>query len=233
MTFVFDRDNLQDLQTCPIKEWSYPTCGPTIVQSIPTSEDWAEMRNAYHRAVFHDEEDFSLLESSTWTNGSATGFGDIPVEVRYRPEMGRGLYATAFIPQGTKLWDNRYTAKIRSECEGRRFVAELTNDQACNIILWGYVTDHGSGKLEWGIDLDPASFINKADSLELVNTEDRIEDASRATQPGGHSTWSTRDIQAGEEILSSYAGLRGFGLKQNLYWQVKLFVKSWGLIFIY
>lgn len=212
MNFVFDRNNLLDLKTCPIKEWSYPKCGSTIVQSTPTAGDWVEIRKAYRRAVIH-EEDFSL-EPSTWANGSATGFDKVPIEVRHTPGMGRGLYATAFIPKETKLWDNRYTARIKSECEGRRFVAELTNDQACNIVMWGYVTDHGTGKLEWGIDLDPASFINEADSADQVNAEDRIEDPSRATQPGGHSTWSTRDIEAGEEILSSYDELREFGLEK-------------------
>ena len=233
LNVALDLTNLVENQTCPVKKWSYPSCrypGATIVQTIPTPNEWMEIRQAYRRAVMN-EPDFSL-ERTAWTNGSATGF-NVPVEVRYSPERGRGLFATTFIPKGTKLWDNRYTARIRSECEGRRFLQELTNDQACNVVMWGYVADHGTGKLEWGIDLDPCSFTNEARTAEEVNAEDRVVDPEKATQPGGHSMWSTRDISAGEELLSSYDDLRQFNPKKNLYWQAKLLVKSWGFIFLY
>ena len=139
------------------------------------------------------------------------------------------IYADAFIPKGTLIWDNRYTARIRNECEGKRFIRELDNDQACNVILWGYATDHGTGNLEWGIDLDPCSFLNEGKTEDEVNVVDRVVDPSRQLEPGGHTTWAIRDIQAGEELLSSYQGIRDINPRKNLFWQLKAYVMTWGL----
>jgi len=99
--------------------------------------------------------------------------------------------------------------------------------------MWGYVTDHGTGSLEWGIDLDPCSFTNQATTSADINVEDRVVEPAKATHPGGHSMWATRDIFAGEELLSNYEDLKTFDLRKNLFWHVKLMVKSWGFIFLY
>lgn len=232
LIFCLDLTNLVEDQKCPVKQWSYPTCrypGANITQTIPTPSDWLEIRQAYHKAVRSDH--FSL-ERSTWINGSATGF-HVPVEARYQHGLGRGLFATTDIPEGTKVADNRYSARIQSACEARKFLQELTNDQACNVIMWAYTFDFGSGQLEWSIDLDIASFTNEANTRVDVNIEDRVDVPSKATQPRGWSTWTTRDILAGEELLLSYDDLREFSMKKNLFWHVKLVVRSWGFIFLY
>jgi len=229
---LFDMEHWTEDQTCPVKTWSYPNCrnaDSNITQTIPTAKDWFEMRQAYKNAV--RDHHFSL-EWSTWTNGSATGF-HVPCQVRYSSKRGRGLYAAADIPKGTMIWDNRYTARVFSECEGRLFVRNLSNDLACNVVMWGYVTDHGTGSLEWGIDLDPCSFTNQATTSADINVEDRVVEPAKATHPGGHSMWATRDIFAGEELLSNYEDLKTFDLRKNLFWHVKLMVKSWGFIFLY
>lgn len=214
-------------QLCSVKRWRYPTCIPSakkILTHMPTPDEWVQYRAAYQRAVL-DPSHFSL-EPKEWINGSVTGFA-VPVRIEYSKERGRGVYAAAFIPKGQKVWDNRFTARIHSECEGKRFVNELTEEQACNVIIWGYSTDHGTGQLEWGVDLDPASFTNAANNPSEVNAADRV-DPERALVPGGHSMWTTKDVEEGEELLSSYDGLRTINPKKNLFWQLKGVFMAWG-----
>ncbi|CAB9505433.1 expressed unknown protein [Seminavis robusta] len=217
---------------CLIPEWKYPNCASQaneILSHIPTPEDWVLYREAYRRSVMDTAPEHFSLEPSTWANGSATGF-QVPIRVQYSPDDGRGIYAITDIPNNTLVWDNRFTARIRNECEARQFVLqELTAHQACNVILWGYAFDHGTGQLEWGIDLDPGTFLNKAPSSAEINVEDRLVDRSLALEPGGHSMWSTRDIRAGEELLSAYQDVHSCNPFKNLWWEVKLVWKSWGI----
>lgn len=229
LRFSLDTKYLEEDQNCPI-QWNYQDCRPQsqeILGHIPSPNDWVAYREAYQRAVVNNPHHFSL-DPSTWKNGSASGL-HAPVEVKYDPKRGRGVYATAAIPKGALVWDSRFTAWIRNECEGRRFVHELTHEQACNVIVWGYAFDHGAGHLEWGIDLDPCSFLNQGNTAAEINVEDRVVDPSKALQPGGQSLWSIRDIDEGEELRSSYKDLHTYNPMKNLWWQVKLVYMSWGI----
>jgi hypothetical protein len=227
--FSLNAKYLEEDQNCPI-QWDFQDCRPQsqeILGHIPSPADWLAFREAYHRAVVNNPHHFSL-DPLTWKNGSASGL-HTPAEVKHDPKRGRGVYATAPIPKGTLVWDNRFTARIRNECEGRRFVQELTHEQACNVIVWGYSFDHGTGHLEWGIDLDLCSLLNQGNNAAEINVEDRVVDPSTATLPGGHSMWSIRDIAEGEELLSAYKDLHTPNPLKNLWWQVKLVYMSWGI----
>jgi hypothetical protein len=229
LRFSLDSEYLEEDQNCSI-QWNYQDCRPQsqkILGHIPSPDDWVAYREAYRRAVVNNPSHFSL-DSSTWKDGSASGL-HVPVEVKNDPKRGRGVYATVPIPKGTLVWDNRFTARIRNECEGRRFVLELTHEQACNVIIWGYPFDHGTGHLEWGIDLDQVSFLNRGNTAAEINVEDRVVDPSKLLQPGGHSMWSIRDIAEGEELMSSYKDLHTPNPMKNLWWHVKLVYMSWGI----
>jgi len=149
---------------------------------IYTAPDWMLMQKAYREALGKE----STIDAAT----EAYGFL-IPFEVRDSPEKGRGVYATAPVKEGTKVWKSTKHASFRTEAAFRSFMDKLPYyEWKCEILLWAYASGSGKGA-KASVDLDPGSFINHGDSRREINLSS-----------GGYAL---RNIEAGEQLLMNYS----------------------------
>ena len=158
-------------------------------------------------------------ESASWTptptpHNSATRAGFHVGYAIKDGEYGRGLYATHFIPKGTLMWKYQSGARgapntnvwsYTSEAAARARLAEVPRADAEYIMDHVYMFD---GRLN-----------EITDDGKLWN---HSEAPNTGLPPKGdeycfESTYSIKDIQAGEEFLVRGAGRRGARLRSALF----------------
>jgi len=164
------------------------------VRPIYHEAAWVLMRGAYYAIVGnkgYDEERTPTL----FGNGFHT-----PIYVGYHPEMGRGVFAAAPIPNNTVIWDDKFAACFEHGWQVRNFLLSIPKGLACDVLIWAYGVKLDDGTVKVCCDLDEGSFVNKADYREDVNA---VEVMARDGDGNG-TLYSTRDIAAGEQILVNY-----------------------------
>ncbi|CAB9516964.1 expressed unknown protein [Seminavis robusta] len=233
-------------ETCPVQEWPYPDCSRQLTHKqgneIPpmyTPEHWNEVRRKYHESVPASRSSLgkewqNLYKMSPERDGIVVtehnnGFV-APVDFKYSPGRGRGVYANAVIKKGQKIWDNRYRGVFDSDCSAKVFLNKLTEEERCNAIFWGYSNNFQGKGFKYMMDLDGHAYFNHCSYNEKSrNSEHHYEDElerrdyglphffsfsllhstdqatlQRRNTIGSHGLYATRDIPAGEEICFDY-----------------------------
>jgi hypothetical protein len=161
----------------------------------------------------------------------------VPIEVKYHPHDGRGVYAKEFISKGTLVWESttRNTATFHTSHEYRMFAEYLVNDPTsrylgCDITHWIDVQrERQPHKDEFVIcqTLDEAVLLNtarsKGESINLVPDEsfkgleggEGVDDHVNDCYGNDHFV-ASRDIQAGEQFRISYGNVGES--ESNYYW---------------
>jgi len=187
---------------------------------IHSSAVWIYLQALYIGIVGPTNSSIALVSTSSSLYQS--GFF-IPYEVRHSPGKGRGIFATDTIPQHTRIWTSRNTARFTSGDSYRRFLLSMPADLACDVMEWAYVEEFIEDVLEIGVDLDDGSLTNSGgcrgnNLLPLGGWVDG-EDSNIGDQDDCEGTsFALREIVEGEEILIEYAsfevedGWEEFGL---------------------
>ena len=126
----------------------------------------------------------------------------IPFQVRVSEERGRGVFSTAFVPNGTEIWDGVF-AYFRNESEWRQFLSMLPIALARDVCAWAYVTEDEEDKShKVGLDLGEGSLLNHAMTF---TGDDYAEDLVFANiEEQSDRYYASRDIYPGEELLCDY-----------------------------
>jgi SET domain-containing protein len=137
----------------------------------------------------------------------------IPYVIRTTPDKGRGLFADAFIPEGTTVW--RHVAGQFAVYDERSLIALLSNMPGREAV---YVLTHIHCMHEF-----PQFMIRVFDDGELINHADRptllahtrpgydevsatscAEDVSKALLGNHFTLVAARDIEKSEELTLDY-----------------------------
>lgn len=159
-----------------------------------------------------------------------TGFL-LPVEFQYSQGKGRGVYATKRIKEGDQIWDSRFRGVFDNECSAKKYFAQLTNDEQCKALFWGYNNNFYGNGFQFMTALDEYGYFNHCASYssnrnaqhhfegELKTSHYQlphlftfglgrglVDKATlhRRSYPGAHGVYATRTIEAGEEICFDY-----------------------------
>jgi hypothetical protein len=224
--------------SCPAAKFEYPWCVDSFLHAreLPpplTGEEWVSMRRLYVQALTKA----GVLEKNSfaqdWNHPEKVGFtlafpGQL--EIRNSLDKGRGIFATAPIKAGTKIWDSSYRGVFPNECTARIFFNQLNNAQKCDAMFWGYINDFYGNGMQYMLDMDGHGYINHVphpghnvmhhfdgefnkvrymvSSLSWTGSLFRatLPDAARVARnkPGAYGLYATRDIEPGEEILYDY-----------------------------
>ena len=184
-----DYDDFWDELSC---KTLFEEGGPRPVHSTST---WVLLRGVYYGIVGPK---YATIE---YTEVPADGSGFlVPVEVKHVPGKGRAVMAAEDIPEGTKVWDNTFTARFPSPVYFRRFLSTLPRDLACDVMIWSYVEDYAwddddedNEQPTISVDLDEGTFLNtespgKGEMKNVDSADGR----------------ATRLILKGEELLVNY-----------------------------
>ncbi|CAJ1945168.1 unnamed protein product [Cylindrotheca closterium] len=171
--------------------------------------EWATMRSAYIATVGPRRASIKLSYGS--------GFR-IPIKIAHSPGRGRGVFATTDIPKGTLVWTSDFTATFEEGFQFRKFLSVLPDDMVCDLLFWCY-TMKDEGEHVIACDLDESSLFNHADHRfeynigEIPVTNEGREEQKRKTRDID-SAFSLRDIDAGEELITSYDEFHSFGFDE-------------------
>jgi hypothetical protein len=155
---------------------------PDSFSHIPTAEsNWNILYEAYHAVV---PKELASIPLDGYRGGSFT----FPVEVRAIPFMGRGVFSTSFIPEGSLVWKPLNAAEFPSRKHYENFylyllkrVMESENSEdfesngaqkvsvevMCDALMWSYTEIAEYGDVESRnryilcIDFDEGSMINE------------------------------------------------------------------------
>lgn len=187
------RHDMWDILECDdIYEYERPIHSPLI---------WKNMRTLYRNIV----KDKSTIGDEQ--NDIASGF-HVPVETNQSPGKGRGIFASTDIPSGSIIWSTKNTARFTNASHYRKFIFELEDGLACDVLTWAYVQpilgDNGVNLLI-SIDLDEGALCNDGAREELGSNMGCDEDAAKSYSGGCKENYFALDgIAAGEELLCSY-----------------------------
>ena len=170
--------------------------------SILDEVAWKTLIRAYQlvKEDTTNPEDRRTLE--TLASGERRGFL-IPFEVRMSKERGRGVFSTAFIKNGTQVWDGLF-AYFRHEREWRQFLSTLPVPLARDVCAWAYVMEDEEDESRHivGLDLGEGSLLNHAITFTGNNYEEDTDYAN--IEERADRLYATRDIYPGEELLCDY-----------------------------
>lgn len=235
-----DSEDCDPLKDCSLDQiYDLRGCSASRMPSAMRNDtEWHLMRASYVNA---------LGQKATIQATHGSGFRR-PYRVAHSPGRGRGVFATEDIPKGALLWTTEYTAWFEEGDQFRRFLAPLSDDVVCDLMLWCYTCafpnndsstdglDGGdadekpTGKDMIGCDLDAGeshklhclATVHYSISLSVVkiflhilgslmNSYDNIAEYNAGTidvrgmdSELTSSIYATRDIAAGEELVTAY-----------------------------
>lgn len=183
-----------------------PSDDPYGYKEIHTEETWRTFNRIYNEIVGPEH-------SSIPPAFETSGF-QIAIEIKFRPGIGRGVFAGEPIPRGTLVYECINTGQFRRAQDYRDFLKRLPPKLACDVIIWAYsrmISRELKDSFMVCVDLDEGSFVNSG-TYHQSNTELGVggllgEDAEEdATWYGCNMQfYANRDIAAGEEIRTAYA----------------------------
>lgn len=193
---------------------------PDYSETVHTAETWKTFNKVYNEVVAQAKDDENLRQEPTVAKQFEKSGFQFPVEIKFDPKVGRGVYAATDIPKGSLLYLSTNNAAFHSGQLFRNFLKALPSTLACDVLIWSFVrwvsleTDF-NGKHMVCTDLDEGSFVNSANvdgeyNFALGNDQgvlymDATEDEQRELWYGCKMKfWASRDIKAGEEIRAAY-----------------------------
>ena len=185
--------------------WSHLDCDKIFLKERPvhSKETWRQLREMYEAVVSPSSSSIGNLSAGL------NGFGAIGHYGKQSPGMGRGIFASEFVPEGTLIYDFGQTAQFKDGQSYREFIMHIENDLACDVLQWAYVFDLNEGKgdepdLRINVDLDDGSFCNGGSSSEGNLGYLPVENETRPRKNGMRPLFATQDIKEGDEILCKY-----------------------------
>mmetsp|Transcript_61379 Transcript_61379/g.150223 ORF Transcript_61379/g.150223 Transcript_61379/m.150223 type:complete len:370 (+) Transcript_61379:210-1319(+) len=137
-----------------------------------TEESWETLNGLYNNLMTTKNKPSSIPPSFV-----TSGF-QYPIEIRYDPTRGRGVFTKTLIRKGTLIWKGVNTASFDDAQDYRDFIQSLTlsssnpdannrnhNQLACDVLIWAYsrtVSDERDDEYLACVDLDEGSMVNSA-----------------------------------------------------------------------
>ena len=198
----------------------------TSFENIHNAETWQTFNKIYNEviAATNSDDNTDLQQGSTIPPKFDKNGFQFPIEIKFRPVVGRGVYASTDIPKGSLLYLSTNTAVFYNGQTYRNFLKALPKKLACDVQIWAYVRwvsleTAENYKHMICVDLDEGSFVNSADVVEnmsLGNDDGKLfsdmDDDTDENEAEKQELWygckmkfyASRDIAAGEEILADY-----------------------------
>lgn len=195
--------------------WSKLDCDSVLSQNRPIliQSEWEDMRNVYLKVA-------GITDGTSISNER----GLHPAIVAdYAGEKGRGLFATAPIRKGEMIWESTRTRSFDDKETFYRFLEGINPDYVCDVLEWKYmakrfVSNETDGEIQWNeeaeaYDFDPSIYVlcidlddgSLANTVDYESQDERDFNAYTVAHGGcSHTSFASRDIEEGEEILESY-----------------------------
>jgi hypothetical protein len=195
----------------------------TSFEKIHNAEIWQTFNKIYNEviAATNDNDKKLRQESTIPPKFDKHGF-QFPIEIKFRPVVGRGVYAKTDIPKGSLLYISTNNAAFHNGQTFRNFLKALPAKLACDVQIWAFVrwvsleTAHNAKHMVC-VDLDEGSFVNSADvvkdyNMALGNDDGKMYLDMDENEEEQQELWygckmkfyASRDIAAGEEIRAYY-----------------------------
>jgi len=192
----------------------------TSFENIHTVKNWQTFNRIYNEVIASTQDDDELRQESSIPPKFEKGGFQFPIEIKFVPILGRGVYATTNIPKGSLLYVSANTGIFYNGPTFRTFIRALPTNMACDVMIWSYVrwvsleSDYNDAHMVC-VDLDEGSFVNSvetegAQNMALGNDEGKLYidcdfEEQRLLWPGCKMKFfASRDILAGEAIEASY-----------------------------
>ena len=194
-------------------------------ENIHTTETWKTFNKVYNQVIADMKGDEELEQDSTIPPEFEKHGFQFPIEIQFKPIIGRGVYATTHIPKGSLLYISTNNAAFFTGQAYRNFLRALPPKLACDVLIWAFVRwvslDSSDNEEHMVcVDLDEGSFVNSADdepeaehmyNMALGN-DDGVMYYDLKDQDDKEQLWfgckmkfyAARDIEPGEEIRASY-----------------------------
>jgi hypothetical protein len=135
---------------------------PFAYSHIHVDEGWKIFNAAYHRALI-------VTTPSIPKEYEGDGF-QVPVEIKFTPGAGRGIFATTPLEKGTLVWKPLNTAQFSTGMEFRLFLKYLPKKFACDVLIWSYAVKVSSVASDNSSTVDVYNVFVDLDSGALFNT---------------------------------------------------------------
>jgi len=192
----------------------------TSFENIHATDTWKTFNRVYNEVIAAAQEDEALAQEPTIPpKYEAHGF-QFPIEIKFDPVVGRGVFAKTDIPAGSLLYLSTNNAAFHHGQMYRNFLRALPDKLACDVQIWAFVRwvsleSEENEKHMVCVDLDEGSFVNSADETDDYNMALGTDDGvfySDGNEEQQQSLWygckmkffAYRDIRAGEEIRAAY-----------------------------
>jgi hypothetical protein len=177
-------------------------------KKVHQQDVWTTFNRIYNEAM-------GLEKSSIPPTYDLSGF-QIPIEIKYSENVGRGVFTKVDIKKGDLIYISTNNAQFQTAQEYRNFLKRLPEDLACDVLIWAFSRMVSAEKEEEFIacvDLDEGSFVNSAHySQTECNMELGTKDGLLKEDEDETVTWygcdlkfyAMRNIKADEEIRADY-----------------------------
>jgi hypothetical protein len=176
---------------------------------IHTRETWETFNQIYNEVVGPEK-------SSLPPKFTSNGFQH-PIEIKFDPQRGRGVFATTLIPEGSLIWQSDNTAIFEDPQDYRNFIRKLPQPLACDVLIWAYsrmISEERDDEFYACVDLDEGSFINSGGPSKR-NMALGLDDGPMPHDVGEEvekQSWygcklkfyALKDIPPGAEIMADY-----------------------------
>jgi hypothetical protein len=205
--------------------------GMQFYSNIPTPADtWEPLRTNYLAVTSTNIPEYKEARkvfSNNIDEPLTTGF-EVPIEIKYNEKLGRAVYATEFIKEGTYVYNPKNIAEFHPPTDFRKFIDRIKDPEfnnnnrhiqslACDSIIWSSMEitnrydkkdkmvclsfDEGS-LLNNGFTNYTANNLIKHTIMDNDNGKKTIDEERFTCRDRGF--YAKRDIQAGEGTLHCY-----------------------------